>query len=51
MQNDIGVGRLDEEILTEEVSDDELERAAGGKWQPNASPTFYSLVLAVCCQF
>ncbi len=51
MQNDVDFGQTDEDILIGEHSDEALERAAGGKWQqkPDASPTFWSLVVATCC--
>ncbi len=35
-----------------EISDDDLERAAGCKWKAeNASPTFMTWVFAVCCDW
>ncbi len=51
MQNDVSFDQADEDIFIGEVSDEALERAAGGKWQqkPDASPTFWSLVVATCC--
>ncbi len=51
MQNNVRLDQTDEDIFVGEVSDEALERAGGGKWQqkPDASPTFWSLVVATCC--
>lgn len=39
----------DENILAPEVSDEDLEGAAGGTWQkPDARATFWSWVWACC---
>ncbi len=50
MQNDVDLDQADEQIFTDEISDEVLEGAAGGKWQqkPYAAPTFWSWVLPCC---